>query len=107
MQTGRAVVVVVGRAVVVVVELLKLNDITGPELLMPAGNLEKLMTAFRYGADACSIGMPDFSLRYRENQTKKIDLKKAVDYAHKFGKKIYVTVNTYPHNESIKKIIDH
>lgn len=74
---------------------------------MPAGNLDKLIAAYRFGADAAYIGMPDFSLRYRENQITKADLKAAVLFARKLGKKIYVTLNTYPHNESIKKIISH
>jgi putative protease len=78
-----------------------------PELLLPAGNLEKLMVAYRYGADACYIGLPDFSLRYRENQVTKQDLFKAVKETRKLGKKIYVTLNTYPHNISIGKIISH
>ncbi len=78
-----------------------------PELLIPAGNYEKLATAYRYGADAVYIGMPDFSLRYRENQTTKSDLKKAVKLARILKKKIYITLNTYPHNISIKKIISH
>lgn len=74
---------------------------------MPAGNFEKLKAAYRFGADACYIGIPDFSLRYRENQITKFDLEKAVDLARKLKKKIYVTINTYPHNSSIKKIISH
>jgi len=78
-----------------------------PELLMPAGNIEKLITAFRYGADACYLGMPDFSLRYRENQIREKDIKKAIIYAHKLNKKIYVTINTYPHNENLKNVIKH
>ncbi len=78
-----------------------------PELLMPAGNLEKLETAFRYGADACYIGAPNFSLRYRENQVKESDIGKAIKLARKLGKKIYVTLNIYSHNDSIKSIIKH
>ncbi len=78
-----------------------------PELLMPAGNLEKLKTAFRYGADACYIGVPDFSLRYRENQIKESDIGKAIKYARRLNKKIYVTLNIYSHNDRIKNIIKH
>lgn len=78
-----------------------------PELLMPAGNFEKLMTAFRYGADACYLGLPDFSLRYRENQIRQSDIGKAILYAREMNKKIYVTLNTFPHNQSITKIIEH
>lgn len=83
------------------------KKITKPELLLPAGNYEKAIAAFRYGADAIYIGMPSFSLRYRENQTTKNDLKKIVNHAHKINKKVYITLNIYPHNKSIKKIISH
>lgn len=78
-----------------------------PELLMPAGNFEKLVTAFRFGADACYMGEPNFSLRYRENQTDNISLEKSIKYAHKINKKIYITINLYPHNEKISSIIKH
>lgn len=84
-----------------------MKKIKNPELLMPAGNYKKLITAFRFGADACYIGMPDFSLRYRENQISKKDIEKSINYAHKINKKIYITINTYPHNRSINKIIEH
>jgi len=78
-----------------------------PELIMPAGNLEKLEIAYRFGADACYIGMPDFSLRYRENQITQNDLKKAIKIANNLHKKLYVTINTYPHNKSIPYLIQH
>jgi putative protease len=83
-----------------------------PELLMPAGNFEKLKYAFAYGADAVYAGLPKFSLRARENQfNKEADLIEAIDCTHKLGKKIYLTTNILPHNrkldpfmESLKRI---
>lgn len=72
------------------------------ELLMPAGNLEKLKWAIAYGADAVYAGVPMFSLRARENQFTWETLAEAVEYCHSRGKKIYFTANIYAHNMKIK-----
>jgi len=74
------------------------------ELLAPAGSPEKMDYAFTYGADAVYMGIPDFSLRVRINKFALDDVKKAIDYAHKWGKKVYVTANIYAHNEHLKKL---
>lgn len=71
------------------------------ELLMPAGNLEKLKYAIAYGADAVYAGVPMFSLRARENQFTWETLAEAVEYCHSRGKKIYFTANIYAHNMKI------
>ncbi len=69
------------------------------ELLAPAGNMDKLKTAFYYGADACYFAGTKFGLRaYAGNFTDE-NLKESVEYAHKLGKKAYVTVNIIAHNE--------
>jgi putative protease len=72
------------------------------ELLLPAGNLEKMKYAIAYGADAVYAGIPMFSLRARENQFTWDDLATAVEYCHTRGKKIYFTANIYAHNVKIK-----
>lgn len=72
-----------------------------PELLMPAGDMEKLKFAFQYGADAVYAGVPVFSLRARENQFNIESVREAVEYAKKLGKKIYLTVNIFPHNSKL------
>lgn len=72
------------------------------ELLMPAGNLEKLKYALAYGADAVYAGVPMFSLRARENQFTWETLAEGVEYCHARGKKIYFTANIYAHNMKIK-----
>ncbi len=72
------------------------------ELLLPAGNLEKLKYAIAYGADAVYAGVPMFSLRARENQFTWETLAEAVEYCHSRGKKIYFTANIYAHNMKIK-----
>ena len=61
------------------------------ELLAPAGNMEKLKTAFHFGADACFVGGSSFNLRGMSSNFKNKELKEAVDYVHSLGKKIYVT----------------
>jgi putative protease len=72
------------------------------ELLLPAGNFEKMKYAIAYGADAVYAGVPMFSLRARENQFTWETLAEAVTYCHERGKKIYFTANIYAHNLKIK-----
>lgn len=76
------------------------------ELLMPAGNLEKLEYAITYGADAVYLGVVDFSLRaMRKGQLITLEnLKQAVDLAHKLGAKAYVTLNIFAFNNDIKQL---
>ncbi|MCF7922861.1 MAG: tRNA 5-hydroxyuridine modification protein YegQ [Candidatus Marinimicrobia bacterium] len=76
------------------------------ELLLPAGNFEKLKYAFAYGADAVYAGVPRFSLRTRENDFRKESLVEAIAYTHDLGKKLYLTMNIYAHNSKIKGFMD-
>ncbi len=71
-----------------------------PELLAPAGNLEKLETAYRYGADAAYIGTENFSLRSRADNfgIDKIDRLKEI----KAGKQLYGALNIYFHDEDLR-----
>lgn len=69
------------------------------ELLSPAGNMEKLKTAFRFGADACYMAGKKFGLRAFSGNFEEDELKEATDYAHSLKKKIYITVNIVAHNE--------
>lgn len=73
---------------------------------MPAGNLEKLKYAFAYGADAIYAGVPQFSLRARENGFRDETIFEGVEYAHKLGKKFYLTANILGHNRKIKPFIN-
>lgn len=82
-----------------------------PELLLPAGNLEKLKYAIKYGADAVYLGVADFSLRsMRKGELITFDnLKKAVDLAHSLSAKAYMTLNIFAFNndiENLEKSID-
>ena len=72
-----------------------------PELLAPAGDFEKLEFAFLYGADAVYFGGQDFSLRANAKNFSWEDIKKATDYAHGLGKKVYVTVNIVFHDKDL------
>jgi putative protease len=80
------------------------NKMNKPELLLPAGDFEKLKFAFQYGADAVYAGVPAFSLRARENDFKIDGVKEAIDYTHDLGKKIYLTVNIFPHNAKLEPL---
>lgn len=72
-----------------------------PELLAPAGNLEKVKWAFMYGADAVYLGGQNFGLRANAQNLSLPEIKEACDYAHSLNKKVYVTVNIVFHNEDI------
>jgi putative protease len=74
------------------------------ELLAPSGNQLKMETAFAYGADAVYLGIPDFSLRVRINDFDLAGVRSAVKYAHDRGKKVYVTVNIFAHNQHLQKL---
>ncbi len=73
-----------------------------PELLAPAGNLEKLKIALLYGADAVFLGGKAFSLRARASNFSIDDISEAVTFAHNLNKKIYVTTNIFPHSEDLE-----
>jgi len=72
-----------------------------PELLAPAGSLEKLKIAFIYGADAVFIGGKKFSLRARASNFDIPEIKKACEFAHALNKKVYVTTNIIPHSDNL------
>lgn len=75
-------------------------------MLLPAGNLEKLDYAMNYGADAVYLGLVDFSLRsMRKGEIITAEnLKNAVDLAHSYEKKVYMTLNIYAFNEDIDNL---
>ncbi len=77
-----------------------------PELLLPAGNLEKLHYAAAYGTDAVYFGIGDFSLRYMKSGEiiTAQNINQAIQKAHEAGIKAYVTINIFAKNEDIAKI---
>jgi len=78
-----------------------------PELLAPAGSLEKLKTAISFGADAVYLGGSKLNLRaFADNFTDE-ELKEGVEYAHQRGKKVFVTINVFPHNEDLEGLEEY
>ena len=78
-----------------------------PELLAPAGNLEKLKMSVLYGADAVYLGGKSFGLRAFGGNFSREDLREAMEFAHARGKKVYVTVNIFPHNGDLEGLPDY
>ncbi len=72
-----------------------------PELLLPAGTLEKAQTALHYGADAIYIGGRRFSLRAQAGNADDAEMQEVVRLTHDAGKKVRVTVNILAHNQDI------
>lgn len=75
-----------------------------PELLAPAGNLEKLKIAVHYGADAVYLGGKSFGLRNLADNFDLEEMAEGVAYAHLHGVKVYLTVNSYPGNDDLEKL---
>ena len=78
-----------------------------PELLAPAGNLEKLKVAILYGADAVFVGGKEFSLRSLASNFSLEDIKEAVEFANQYGAKIHVTCNIVLHEENLEGIKEY
>ena len=78
-----------------------------PELLAPAGNLEKLKTAITFGADAVYLGGSKLNLRaFADNFTTE-QLKEGLEFAHSRGRKVYVTLNIIPHDTDLAGIEEY
>ncbi len=77
---------------------------TIPELLAPAGSMEKLSTVLRYGADAVYLGGKAFNLRAQSSNFSMPELKEAINLAHSMGKKVYVALNIIAHERDIKAL---
>lgn len=78
-----------------------------PEILAPAGNLEKLRMAFIYGADAVYIGGEKYGLRAAAGNFSMEEIKEGAEYAHALGKRLYITVNIIPHNEDLEGLPEY
>ncbi len=81
--------------------------INKPELLAPAGDLERLKVALLYGADAVYCGGPAFGLRANATNFTFEELKEGVEFAHSLNKKVYVTVNIVLHNREGNELLDY
>jgi putative protease len=78
-----------------------------PELLAPAGDLEKLETALAYGADAVYVGGEKFGLRAAAGNFSRTDLVRAVELTHARGKRIYLTLNAYLRPPEMPELADY
>lgn len=78
-----------------------------PELLAPAGSLEKLKFAVHYGADAVYIGGQKYGLRSNADNFSIEQMKQGVEFASKYGAKVFVAANIYAHQEDLAGIADY
>lgn len=83
--------------------LCQYNAMDKLELLMPAGNLKKLKTAFHFGADAVYLGGKAFSLRAFADNFTYDEIEEGVNFAHDLGKKVYVTANIFAKNSDFEE----
>ncbi len=77
------------------------------ELLSPAGTIRNMRYAYAFGADAVYAGQPRYSLRVRNNDFQLDNLKIGIDEAHAQGKKFFVASNLLPHNNKLKRYLEH
>ncbi|WP_018753163.1 peptidase U32 family protein [Paenibacillus sanguinis] len=83
------------------------NRLAKPELLAPAGNLEKLKFAVHYGADAVYIGGQKYGLRSNADNFSFEEMREGVEFAKKYGAKVFVATNIYAHNEDVEGIEEY
>lgn len=86
-----------------------MQNIKNIELLAPAGNMEKLITAFHFGADAVYLAGKRYGLRAFADNFDDDQIAQAVQYAHNIGKKVYVTLNVFASNtdfDDLKSYLD-
>lgn len=77
-----------------------------PELLSPAGDLERLKFAVLYGADAVYVGATEFGMRSAPKNFTMEQLAEGIQFAHARGRRVYLTVNTAPTNEEVARMPD-
>lgn len=75
-----------------------------PELLSPAGDFEALRYAIAYGADAVYLGAKSFGMRSGAKNFDEVQLVDAVVFAHRLGRKVYLTLNTVPTNAELREL---
>src|ERR1700730_3973319 len=78
-----------------------------PELLAPAGSLEKLKFAVHYGADAVYIGGQKYGLRSNADNFSIEEMRQGVEFAAKYGAKVFVATNIYAHQEDLAGITEY
>ena len=78
-----------------------------PEILAPAGDLEKLKIAVLYGADAVYIGGEAYGLRAKSKNFDIDTMKEGIEFAHNHGAKVYITANIFAHNDDFKGMAEY
>ncbi len=78
-----------------------------PELLAPAGDMERLIMAVTYGADSVYLAGTEFGMRAASNNFNLEQMKEAVEFAHSHGVKVYVTVNTLPREDELDRLKEY
>lgn len=85
----------------------KRQRLAKPELLAPAGSLEKLKFAVHYGADAVYIGGQKYGLRSNADNFSIEEMRQGVQFAAKYGAKVFVATNIYAHQEDLGGVADY
>ncbi len=80
-------------------------NLQAPELLLPAGTLQRMRAAYDFGADAVYAGQPRYSLRARNNEFRLEQIAQGIEEAHARGKKFFVTSNLIAHNDKLRTYI--
>ncbi len=88
-------------------EVIRINRTSKPELLSPAGSLEKLKHAVIYGADAVYFGGKDLSLRAAADNLTLSEIKEGILFAHGQGAKVYAALNIFAHNDHFNGLVDY
>ncbi|MBR5858612.1 MAG: U32 family peptidase, partial [Clostridia bacterium] len=83
------------------------NNRKRPELLSPAGNLEKLKYAINYGADAVYCALDRFGMRASAGNLSLSELQEGLDYAHARDAKLYLTLNTMPRDSELANLREY
>src|SRR5690606_29592270 len=78
-----------------------------PELLAPAGSLEKLKFAVHYGADAVYIGGQKYGLRSNADNFSIDEMREGVEFAKQYGARVFVATNIYAHNEALEGVAEY
>ena len=78
-----------------------------PEILAPAGDMERLKMAVLYGADAVYLAGTDFGMRAFAGNFTPEELRQAVGFAHSHGVRTYCTINTMPRNDEVSRLPEH
>ena len=84
-----------------------MNNIKKPELLSPAGDLERLKMAITYGADAVYLAGREFGMRAAAANFSDDDMAEGIEFAHERGKRVYVTCNTLPREDELPRLKEY